>query len=286
VGGVESGTLSLGGLRLRTSRPLPIGSRLLAEIVLAGGEPALRLPAEVIALEPPAPGDPAKRFGLEIRFDDLGIDEFEKLAGIVVLVAGGRGGVLLRPAPASPATTPPSPLQARVDEIERRIDHLLAALEAERNGRLEAERQLADAIQKLEAAASRGASLLAVPTVTLPDREGKKEPSRPTEKGAGGAPPPRRKTTVSPTPQVDGARMERLDPAEFVALLESGQPLDRSPRFNQFDPTSSEENLVANWLESADDLDGLRRLASGRFPDQKLLAILQLFYRRGLVDFA
>jgi DNA-binding response OmpR family regulator/Tfp pilus assembly protein PilZ len=63
-----SGNLSRGGMRLRTSSPLPVGSAVELTIELPDGLPELRVPCLVVFVKPPA--EPGGKHDVGIKFVD------------------------------------------------------------------------------------------------------------------------------------------------------------------------------------------------------------------------
>ena len=74
------------------------------------------------------------------------------------------------------------------------------------------------------------------------------------------------------------------DFSEFERLLSSGSRLVRTEKFNRHTPTERSEVLVSDWLESADNLDALVRVAEGRLSGDRIARVVFEFYNRALVD--
>ncbi|HZH02437.1 MAG TPA: hypothetical protein VEY30_01555, partial [Myxococcaceae bacterium] len=71
---------------------------------------------------------------------------------------------------------------------------------------------------------------------------------------------------------------------EFDRRLRAGTPLLRTQRFNMHTPTEPAEILVSAWLESADTLEGLQRLARGQLSEDRISKVVFQFYSRRLID--
>lgn len=81
-----------------------------------------------------------------------------------------------------------------------------------------------------------------------------------------------------------GGGSSRADFDHFVRRLGQGVRLMHTPKFNLHLPTDPTEVMLMGWLESTDTLDGLRRMAGGRIPEEKLTRLVYGLYDRALLE--
>ncbi len=77
-----SGNLSRGGMRLRTSSPLPVGSTVELQIELPDGLPELRVPCEVVFVK--APAEPGGKHDVGVKFVDADDEARQRLEWYVL----------------------------------------------------------------------------------------------------------------------------------------------------------------------------------------------------------
>ncbi len=72
---------------------------------------------------------------------------------------------------------------------------------------------------------------------------------------------------------------------EFKRRLTGGDRIDRTEKFSLFTATEPAEVLVTSWLERADTMDELCKLADGRLGPNRIARVVFDLYNRALIDF-
>jgi hypothetical protein len=90
-----------------------------------------------------------------------------------------------------------------------------------------------------------------------------------------------------PTPAPLPPTLPRIESAEeFERRVRGGAKLLRTERFRKFEPVNPAETRLAAWLERASDYGELSRSSAARMPDDQMMKLLFVFYRRQVIDLA